>query len=183
MNVDCVIGIDPGKQGGIAIYTKEDGMVRTVRMPADTEDLAELMRYYVENFHPVAFLEKLNLHKDDARVPGKIFGIEKLIGNFNQLRVTMEVVGVPFCMVHPISWEYRLGLREKGRRESKTERKRRYQSVAARMYPGNKVTLWNADALLIMTFGRAVLANDLAWVRSNLPAKCHDTIFGANGAI
>lgn len=175
--VSAILGIDPGKGGGIAIYTKEDGLVRTVKMPSDTDELADLLAYYVDNYKPIAFLEKLNVRRGDTAVPGKIFGIEKMLENYGQLKTTLELMGVPFCMVHPLSWENKLGLRIRGLREEKAERKRRYASVAARWYPGNRVTLWNADALLIMHFGRYALANDLNWVRENLPTKYHDVVF------
>ena len=177
--VDAVLGIDPGKSGGIAIYTKDDGMVRTVKMPTSTEDLADLLRYYKENYTPVAFIEKLNIRREDVNVPGKIFGIQKLMDNHAQLRTVCEVEGIPFALVHPLSWENRLGLRIKGLREEKRVRKKRYASVAARWYPGNRVTLWNADALLIMHFGRFVLTNDIKWLMANIPSKMHDLVFKA----
>ena len=177
--LDVVIGIDPGKQGGIAIYTKEDGMVRTIRMPEHTEELAEVLNYYTENYKPVAFLEKLNLHRSDTETPGKVFGIQKLLQNYAQLRTVLELNGIPFAMVHPLSWENKLGLRVRGLREEKAQRKRRYRDIAARLYPGNKVTLWNADALLIMHFGRVQLANDLNWVIANIPSRMHENLFDA----
>lgn len=183
INVNAVIGIDPGKNGGIAVYTKADDYVKIIKMPETTEDLADFLRYYRENYKPIAFLEKLNIHRDDMKEGGKIFGIGKLMENHAQLKTTLEVVGIPFCQVHPMSWEHKLGLRQKGRRESKTERKNRYKEVAARIYPANKVVLWNADALLIMHFGRVMLANDPAWVRANLPTKTQDLIFGAKEAL
>ena len=156
IKIDCVIGIDPGKQGGIAIYTKEDGMVRTVKMPEDINELDALFAYYKENYRPVAFLEKLNLHRDDTQTPGKVFGIEKLLQNHAQLRTVLELSGIPFAMVHPLSWENRLGLRVRGLREEKAKRKRRYRDMAAKLYPGNKVTLWNADALLIIALKKRI---------------------------
>ena len=179
LKVDAVIGIDPGKQGGIAIYTKEDGMVRTVKMPEDVNELDSLVSYYKENYTPVAFLEKLNLHRGDTAIPGKVFGIQKLLENFAQLRAVLDLAAIPYAMVHPLSWENRLGLRVRGLREDKPARKRRYRDIAAKEYPGNKVTLWNADALLIMHFGRMVLANDLNWVLANIPKKMHETLFVA----
>jgi hypothetical protein len=174
---DCVIGIDPGKQGGIAIYTKEDGMVRTVKMPEDVKELEALMSYYKENYPPVAFLEKLNLDRSDTDIPGKVFGIQKLLENFAQLRAVLDLSEIPYAMVHPLSWENRLGLRVRGLHEEKAQRKCRYRDVAAKAYPGNKVTLWNADALLIMHFGRYVLANDINWVIANIPSRMHDCLF------
>ena len=181
--VDCVIGIDPGKSGGIAVYTKADGMARVVKMPTSAEDLGELLDYYKENYHPIVFLEKLSIRKEDAATPGKIFGIQKLMANFEQLKTVLELAGIPYCMVHPLSWEHKLGLRIKGRKEKKNERKKRYAVYAGELYPGIRATLWNGDALLIMHFGRVQLANDMNWVLSNLPERERGKLFsGQNGA-
>lgn len=177
IKIDCVIGVDPGKQGGIAIYERGVESIKTVKMPESAEEMAELFRYYRDNFRPIAFLEKLNLHRDDMSIPGKVFGIQKLMANFEQLKTALELVGIPYCLVHPLSWEHRLGLRQKGLREEKAERKRRYAAYAGRLYPLHRVTLWNSDAILLMHFGRAVLANDLQWVLGNLPEREQGKLF------
>ena len=172
---NAVIGIDPGAGGGIAVYTCDDGLVRTIKMPKSTEDLAEFLAYYTENYRPIAFLEKLNVRRGDTQVPGKIFGIEKMLANFSQLKTTLELSGIPFVLVHPMSWESKLAIRSRG--EEKVARKRRYREIAARAYPANKITLWNADAVLIMHFGRYQLANELSWVLQNLPQRERGKLF------
>lgn len=177
IKVNIVIGIDPGKQGGIAIYERGSESIKTIKMPETAEDMAALFSHYAENYRPIAFLEKLNVHRDDVSIPGKIFGIQKLMANFEQLKAALELSGVPYCLVHPLSWEHRLGLRVKGLKEEKAERKRRYAAYAGRLYPLHRVTLWNADAILLMHFGRAVLANDLNWVISNLPEREQGKLF------
>lgn len=87
------------------------------------------------------------------------------------------MIGLPYVLVHPMSWQSRLGLRIKG--EEKKERKARYKVEAEKLYGGN-VTLWNADALLIMHFGRYVLKNDVRWLLKNLPDKEQCKLFGEN---
>lgn len=177
MKADCVIGIDPGMQGGIAIWVR--GMAtKTVKMPRDLSDLREMLEYYAENYTPVVFLEKLNLHRADLAEGGKVFRLQKLLENFAELKAVIEVSGVPYVLVHPMTWQSRLKLRERGSEESKSERKKRYADNARWLYPDVKrVTLWNADALLIMHFGRWVLVNDLKWVRANLPEREHEKLF------
>ena len=84
---------------------------------------------------------------------------------------------MPYVLVHPMSWQSRLGLRIKG--EKKKERKARYKEQAEKLYGGN-VTLWNADALLIMHFGRNVLQYDQKWLLKNLPDKEQSKLFTEN---
>lgn len=69
-----------------------------------------------------------------------------------------------------MKWQNALKLRT-GKKEEKSERKRRYKEVASQLYPELKATLWNSDATLIMHFGRYILVNDPKWVKKNLPEK------------
>lgn len=183
IKIDCVIGIDPGTSaGGIAVYIP-GYCTKTVKMPKDIADLRDFLGYYKENFHPIVFLEKLSVRPDDVALEdgkanmGKLYRIQKMMANFEHLKAIIEAVGVPYVMVHPASWQSKLKLRQPGVKEEKPERKRRYQSIAAKAYPGVKVTLWNADALLIMHFGRWALVNDLKWVRANLPQREYNKLF------
>lgn len=183
IKINCVIGIDPGANGGLAVFIP--GIIpKTVKMPKDITELADFFRYYNDNYHPIIFLEKLSVRPDDVEVGsdgkpnmGKIFRIQKMMANFEHLKALIETAGIPYAMVHPRKWMCYLNLVQKGVKEEKAERKRRYASKAGELYPGVKVTLWNADALLIMHFARIVLVNDLSWVRANLPSREHNKLF------
>lgn len=172
-NIDCVIGIDPGRSGGIAIYTS-DSLTRVVKMPKETTDLRYLLQYYKERYRVLVFLEKLSVRPDDIggeNKMGKLYRITKLLANYEQLKATIESEGVPYVMVHPGKWTAALGLRKVRPDETKAERKARYKEFAARNYPGIKVTLWNADALNIMHFGRTILLNKPKWVAEQIPDR------------
>lgn len=181
--INCVLGIDPGSNGGIAIFIP--GMrTKAIKMPKDNSELAGMFQYYAENYKPIIFLEKLSVRPDDVAVGtdgkpnmGKIFRIQKMMANFEHLKALIETAGIPYVMVHPRKWMCYLNLVQKGVKEEKAERKRRYASKAGELYPGVKVTLWNADALLLMHFGRWVLVNDVNWVRANLPTREQSKIF------
>lgn len=67
--------------------------------------------------------------------------------------------------------------KDKPEKEEKSERKRRYKEIAGNLYPELKPTLWNADATLIMHFGRYILRNNPGWVRQNLPSNMHERLF------
>lgn len=182
MDINCIIGIDPGASGGIAIYIQGTN-VKVAKMPKDIAELRDFFAYYRENYKPLVFLEKLSVRPDDITSDdkgtnmGKLYRIQKMMANFEHLKAMMEAEGVPYVMVHAMTWQTKLKLRERGEKEDKAVRKRRYCTVAAKFYPSSKVTLWNADALLIMHFGRWAVVNDIQWVRSNLPQAAQSKLF------
>lgn len=177
MNISAVIGIDPGSNGGIAVYIHGDP-IKTVRMPKDITELADFLQYYKNTYKPILFLEKLSVRPDDVEIMpdgkpnmGKMYRIQKLLANYEHLRALIETIGIPYVMCHALKWQSALKLRVKGLKEEKAARKRRYAEQAAKLYPNAKVTLWNADAILICHFGRFVLANEQKWLMANLPQK------------
>lgn len=185
MDINCIIGIDPGASGGIAIYI-QGANAKVAKMPKDIAELRDFFAYYRENYKPLVFLEKLSVRPDDITSDdkgtnmGKLYRIQKMMANFEHLKAMMEAEGVPYVMVHPGKWTSYLGLRitsRNGVKETKQERKNRYKEFAQKNYPSVNVTLWNADALNIMHFGRKVLVNDLSWVRANLPTDERQKLF------
>jgi len=185
IKINCVIGIDPGANGGIAIFMPGQNP-KVAKMPKDITELRDFFAYYVENYKPIMFLEKLSVRPDDVIVQGdrvamgKMYRIQKLMANFEHLKALAETAGIPYVLVHPGKWTAYLGLRlvrKNGPKETKQERKNRYKEFAQKNYPGINVTLWNADALNILHFGRKVLVNDPNWVKSNIPKREHEKLF------
>lgn len=169
MSIDCVIGIDPGKMGAIAVF-RPGKKVEVIKMPKELSNLKEWFTYMKSICEPIAFVEKLQLRPDDlTENPGKAFRVQKMLSDFERLKAIIEFCNVPYVLVHPQKWQNELNLKIKG--EEKPQRKRRYKDVAAQYYPGIKVTMQNCDALLIMHFGRHVLVANPTWVRSNLPTR------------
>ena len=185
IKIDCVIGIDPGAAGGLAVFLPGQNP-KVVKMPSDIRELADFFAYYAENYKPIIFLEKLSVRPDDVAVQGdkasmgKLYRIQKMLANFEHLKALIETAGIPYVLVHPGKWTSYLGLRitsRNGVKETKQERKNRYKEFAQKNYPSVKVALWNADALNIMHFARKVLVNDLPWVRANLPIRERTKLF------
>lgn len=176
ITVNCVIGIDPGANGGIAVFTPGDNP-KVVKMPKDLSELRKFFAYYAETYKPIVFLEKLSVRPDDVMVQGdkaamgKLYRIQRLMANFEHLKALIAISGIPYILTHPMTWQTKLKLRIKGQHEEKADRKKRYKDAAANYYPGVDVTLWNADALLLMHFGRWALVNDVKWVKANLPER------------
>lgn len=169
-NYDCVLGIDPGVNGGLSVW-KAGALVKTIRMPRELSELTKFFEYIKEiSARPIVFLEKVNLRPDDITDnPGKAFRVQKLLADHQRLKDIIEFSGIPYVLVHPMSWMSYLHLRKQG--EEKKERKNRLKEAAAFYYPAVKATLWNADALLIMHFGRLKLRDDPKWIKQNIPKE------------
>lgn len=184
MKIDCIIGIDPGANGGIVKWLPNK-KITAIKMPKDLNELRDYLEYLKSICSPIVFLEKLSVRPDDITPGadgvnmGKLYRIQKMLANYEQLKATIAVCDVPFVMVHPMKWQNELKLRAKTTRkkEEKNERKRRYREIAGNLYPELKPTLWNADATLIMHFGRYILRNAPDWVRENLSAKMYERLF------
>lgn len=186
---DTIIGIDPGYNGGLAILTapaegaKDKPEVELVKMPRDTADVAQLLRRLKsEGRHPLAFLEKLSIRHSDISVEGgranmgKLYNLQRMMQNYEQLRAILQAEGVPYAAVHPLKWQSALSLRSRGG-EEKAARKRRYRDTAQAWHPRCKVTLWSADALLIGDFGWLVAHQAPYWLLSNVPQWAQGLVF------
>lgn len=182
IKINCVIGVDPGANGGLAVFIPGQ-LVRTVKMPKDITELRDFFAYYVENYKPIVFLEKLSVRPDDVMVQGdkaamgKMYRVQKMMANFEHLKALIEMAGIPYVLTHPMTWQTDLKLRVRGEHEEKADRKRRYKEAAAKLYPGVSVSLWNSDALLIMHHGRWAVINKQKWVRANLPEREYQKLF------
>lgn len=172
---DTICGIDPGRSGGLAMYRA--GYVKTVKMPKDIADLQSFFQNIKDiSINPIIFLEKVQLRADDVKDnPGKAFRIQNMLMDFQRLKDYIEIVGIPYVLIHPLSWQSTLKIRKQG--EEKKDRKNRYKQVAEYYYPNVKATLWNADAILIMHAGRIKLEYDPTWVKQNLPKREADKLF------
>lgn len=164
--INCIIGIDCGVSGGIAVW-RQGEPVKTFKMPKNIELLDQFIRYYKDLYNPLVFVEKLQIRHDDEGA--KIFRIKSMMANYEQVKTILTINHVPYVLVHPMKWQSTLHLRNG--KEERTERKRRYRDYAQSLYKEVDATLWNADALLIMHFGRHMLAADPLWVASNLPSN------------
>ena len=177
ITIDCIIGIDPGKSGGLAIW-RPNYKTEVLKMPSNILDLRQYFEYIASICNPLIFLEKVQLRPDDIKDnPGKAFRIQRMLADFETLKTVISVCDIPFVLVNPMKWQNTLKVRVKG--EERKDRKKRFQRAAIDCYPDVKVTLWNCDALLLLHFGRFVLQNDFKWVLQNLPNQIHYKIFDA----
>lgn len=176
MEAKTIIGIDPGKSGAIAHYNYKSG-VKVVKMPETTDDLSDYFLHLKETYEkPLIFLEKVNNWTSDTdQNAGKRFNIAKMMDGYVEMKTIIKLLKIPFVEVHPASWQSALHLRKKG--EEKADRKKRYKAAAGKYYPEIKPTLWNADALCIVQFGRLKFNTDPNWIINKLPPAAVKELF------
>lgn len=144
-----VLGIDPGKNGGIAWINDSNPCVEN--MPETLADLWELIRdiHYQEyatprfqGMHGVkAYIESVHSSPQMGVVSAFTFG-----QCFGHLEMALTAAGIPFERVRPQAWQKALGCLTKG---DKNVSKRRAQEL----FPQLKITHATADALLIAHYG------------------------------
>lgn len=142
-----IIGIDPGKSGGIAWCN--DGKFTVEKMPETALDLWELICNIADrvasstrHLDCVAYLEQVHSSPQMGVTSAFTFG-----HGFGQIEMALTAAGIPFERLRPQAWQKAMGCMTKG---DKNVSKRRAQEL----FPQIKVTHANADALLICEYGR-----------------------------
>lgn len=148
MTERVVIGIDPGLGGAIAAVRRIEGAtycLDTIYWDGGS-GVIELLRHYANTWpKPEVWLEKVN-----AMPKQGIASTWKFAQNFGFYTGAVPALQLPLRIVRPVDWQKGLGLPKV---QSKTAHKNNLKSVAAAMFPDVKVTLKNADALLIAHHG------------------------------
>jgi Holliday junction resolvasome RuvABC endonuclease subunit len=139
------IGIDPGKNGGIAVIN-EKGDAYADKMPETLQDLFELLNSYSVGYdgNCRAFIEQVHSSPQMGVKSAFTFG-----NGFGHLEMALTACGIPFERIRPQAWQKALGCMTKG---DKNVSKRRAQEL----FPTLKITHSTADALLIAEYGRRI---------------------------
>ena len=154
-----LIAIDPGKNGGIA-YAGKSGIIRAVKMPDTDGDILALLT-------TINSLHNIEPNRDGDPRPPLRCHIEKVGGfikgnktpgsamfNFGHGRGVivgiMLTLGWSFIEVPPIRWQKWLGIGTIGGDKNKLK------AEAQRRFPNQKVTLCNADALLMLDHAASI---------------------------
>jgi len=154
------MAVDPGKSGAIALFDECSNDISVFPFKAMTEvEIAEAVRAALErskdaqgNPSITAMVERVGGHVAGSDQPGSAmftFGRNTgfVLGCLAALRIpTVEVV--------PQKWQAFAGAGTKGGR-TKTEWKRHLLGLAQNQYPGKKLTVGVADAVLILAYARS----------------------------
>lgn len=141
-----LIAIDPGGSGGIA--WQEEGSVNSVKMPETEGDIVSFFRGFKPSAYTV-FMEEVGGYVGRAQPGSAMFKFGRHTGFV--IGVVMAL-GFRLEMVRPQKWQKNLGLGTSTSCDSKADWKRKLKAEAQRKYPGIGVTLYNADALLILDY-------------------------------
>jgi hypothetical protein len=139
------IGIDPGKNGGIAWIA--GGKPCVEKMPETLADLWELLNhlsagYWSTRGEPCrAYVEQVSSSPQMGVKSAFTFG-----NGFGHLEMALTAAGIPFERVRPQVWQKAMGCMTGG---DKNISKRRAQEL----FPSLKITHSTADALLIAHYG------------------------------
>ena len=143
-----LIAIDPGKNGGIAVYSVDkDKLLEVVKMPDTPQDLLLFLSKYQVNSK--CYLEKV------GGIPGQggassMFNFGK---GFGHLEMALLCRRIPTMEVTPQKWQKALQLGTKGNK-SNTEWKNKLKARAQQLFPNVPMTLSVADALLILEYSK-----------------------------
>ena len=143
------VGIDPGKSGGIAWYDEDTQNSYTHKMPETvTEQLDFWAKFKLvhEEKEIVAMVEKVAAMPQNGSKAIWTFGF-----NTGVMHCAMQACFIPFDLVLPKKWMDSFYMKKK-KGETNTAWKNRLKNLAQQKFPQQKVTLWSADALLIMDY-------------------------------
>jgi len=163
--IDKIIAIDPGKSGGIAIWTPNE--LQVIKMPETTKQFSDIIigeKKKTPNL--IVAMEKVQL-RDDDNIPGKQYRIAKMMKNYNSLIAAVEIADIALWNIYPITWQNGLYFKHKG--FSKEDRKNAYKEFAQKTFTDIRATLWNADALCILEYSKRQVSKNFAWVLKQLP--------------
>ena len=142
-----VIGIDPGKNGGIAVIGDYGTYVN--KMPDTLQDLWDMIEEIsIGDGHDSepslcrAYIEQIHSSPQMGVVSAFTFG-----NGFGHLEMALTAAGIPFERVRPQVWQKALGCMTKGDKNIT-------KAKAQEMFPSLKVTHATADALLIAEYGK-----------------------------
>lgn len=156
----CIyLGLDPGASGGIARLDEHRLVVQSLENMT-TADIWEYVRGFSpqstalgkDGYRPVfAILERVGGYAGEAQPGSRMFNFGVTYG---QLLMALVAAGIPFEQITPGVWQKGVGIPPRKKGESKTDFKNRLKARAQELFPGVKVTLNVADAILIAEYNR-----------------------------
>lgn len=147
-----VIGLDPGKSGGIAWQKLgESRSAQAVKFPeTETDTFALLDTIMAEDADWFAYLEKVGATPQMGVTSAFTFG-----RGYGFLRGLLVGLSIPFEEVGPAKWQAEFGLRAAGRKlgDDDVAKHNAIKGKAQQFYPYLKITHSMAASLLISEWG------------------------------
>ena len=149
-----LVGVDPGKRGGLALLSYCGAVVSTTPMPAVDADLFAWLqiarREARQAGHPCqAWVEQVHSSPQMGVVSAFSFGEQS-----GRVKMALRAASIPYNLVAPGTWQKALNCRTAGNKAIT-------RTFAAQLFPKEKITHAIADALLIAEYGRRLASGRL----------------------
>lgn len=149
-----LLAIDPGAKGAYALQvgTDPDDVVGVHSFRSES-DFCDSMRWLVEYARQrgeciTCYIEQVGGYVGQAQPGSAMF---KFGRNFGFILGVCQALGMRIELVRPQAWQ-KCYPTKTTKAENGAQHKRELKDHAARLYPGKRVTLGNADALLILDY-------------------------------
>jgi pantothenate kinase len=148
------IGVDPGQSGAVVALSEGGAVIRCVKNDSTERDTFDAFCGY-ETEDVFAMIERVHSMPKQGVAACFTFG-----RSYGFLRGCLIGSGVSFEEVTPQKWQRVMGIPSiKG--EAKSDHKKRTKARAQQLFPRERVTHANADALLIAEYCRRTKTNTL----------------------
>jgi hypothetical protein len=140
-----IIGIDPGRSGAVAIWS--GGIDYVIKCPSNSKEMADVIKS-VDSKNVIAYVERVWARPSNATRAAFTFGV-----NYGEWLGILAALNIKTVLVTPQTWMkyYKDKFKMKLPKEKK-DRKNKLKEIATQ-YTDKKVTLYNADAILIAVYG------------------------------
>jgi hypothetical protein len=142
------IGIDCGVNGGVCWH--HNGITTAMRMPPTDFDVVDLLASLSKRSPLVEMFIELPPLYAGRNIPSSAIG--KLMMNYGICYGAGVALKFKIHPVRPQAWQKFHALGTKGDRTT-TQWKNHLKAKASELYPDIAVTLWSADALLVLNAG------------------------------
>lgn len=154
MDKTIYIGIDPGASGAMAIRYANGAVIAfpwqgESDFVSDIDNISDLM--FLEHYEVVAVVEQVGGFVGKAQPGSAMF---KFGENYGFIRGVLAKAQIPYRLVRPQQWQKGLPKTPKlaDKAAAKRQHKNDLKDRAAALFPKVKVTLANADALLLLDY-------------------------------
>ena len=135
------IGIDPGKAGGICFLMDDE--IKTFKCPATTHDMAEELILAKDIRKCTAVVERVHSFPGQGVASTFNFGY-----NYGVWLGILSALKIQYQLCLPRKWMKYYSVPKM----EKKDRKNYLKQLAQQLYPDHKVTLYNADAILLANY-------------------------------
>ena len=148
--IDCIIGIDPGVTGCLAVRFM--GTSRTYKMSKDITKVNDLLIHYKNISDSIlVIIEMIRLHRtENIAIANRM---QKLYGNYKELLALVMINDIPYAEAGPTTWQSFLNLNSKAiKKLERDQRKKAYRDFAQNWWP-EKIPIYQGDAVCLVIYG------------------------------